>query len=174
MAWLSGERCGYNTDEWTNRHHPSGHFGRGADGIAERAHACTSGGVTYLFDRHSFALFRNSSDASTVSEDGAPLRLPSRLHLVTSTRRLSGYDVVRPLCSKAFGRLQHKAARDVDLVDALSRAEAAEEYDWEGLRRWLRQTSGPLSAIGALRLFAADEAAAKRLYVEVEMHDQRG
>ena len=35
------------------------------------------------------------------------------------------------------------------------------------LRCWLREVSGPLSAIGALRLFAACEAASERLHVEV-------
>ena len=78
--------------------------------------------------------------------------LPPQLHIVTSTRRRAGYATVRPVCSRIFGRMQHKASRDVELLDALRRPEAADRYDWEALRLWLREGTGPLSAIGALRL----------------------
>ena len=64
--------------------------------------------------------------------------------------------------------MQHKAARDVKLIDALCRKEAADAYNWEALRVWLREQMGPLSAIGALRLFAEHEAAAAQLHVEAE------
>jgi len=171
MAWLSGESGRYNANEWVNRYYPSGHFGLAADGVTERAHACTnSDGSRYLFDRASFVRFRTSDGGrldSVAASGAATAALPPCLHIVTSTRRREGYDTVRPLSSKAFGKLQHKAARDLDLLDALLRDDAAEAYDWEGLRRWLREASGSLSAIGALRLFAASETAGDRLHVEV-------
>ena len=166
MAWLSGERDRYQPDEWTNRFYPTGHFGLAADGVTERAHACTNNGGSYLFDRASFAAFRSGSEGHGATE-ASGIVLPSRLHIITSTRRRAGYETVRPLSSKAFGKLQHKAARDIYLLDALQREEAADAYEWEGLRRWLREASGPLSAVGALRIFAADEAAAQRLHVEI-------
>ena len=170
MAWLSGEAGRYNADEWANRYYPTGHFGLAADGVTERAHACTSNGGHYLFDRASFVRFRSGSAeraAATAAAAAATPALPPCLHLVTSTRRREGYDTVRPLNSKAFGKLQHRAARDLDLLDALTREEAAEAFDWEGLRRWLREASGPLSGVGALRLFEATEAASERLHVEL-------
>ena len=163
MAWLSGERGGYDPAEWTNRNYPCGHFGLDADGTTERVHACTSGGVTYLFDRRSFANFCGGAE----SRIGQPT-LPQRLHIVTSTRRRAGYDTVRPVCSRVFGRMQHKASRDIELLGALRSHEAAEQYDWEALRLWLREGTASLSAVGALRLFAADAAAAERLHVEVD------
>ena len=61
--------------------------------------------------------------------------------------------------------MQHKASRDLELIDALRSREAAGQYDWEGLRLWLREGAGSLSAVGALRLFEADAAAAERLHV---------
>ena len=94
MAWLSGETSRYDPEEWTNRHYPCGHFGLAADGATERTHACTSRGITYLFDRRSFANFRDGGD----THQGQP-ELPRRLHIVTSTRRRAGYDTVRPVCS---------------------------------------------------------------------------
>ena len=63
--------------------------------------------------------------------------------------------------------MQHKASRDLELIDALRSREAAGQYDWEGLRLWLREGAGSLSAVGALRLFEADAAAAERLHVVV-------
>ena len=159
MSWLSGDRSGYDPSEWVNKHHPLGHFGLAADGVTERAHALTSQGVTYLFDRASFSEFRPSGEQA--AQPGS--RLPSRLHIVTSARRRA----VRPVCSKVFARLQHKAARDVALVGALVCPEAADAYDWEGLREWLRGMSGPLSPYGALALFDEDAAAAERLHVEL-------
>jgi len=113
--------------------------------------------VTYLFDRQSFASFRDGRQEPRV--------LPPRLHIVTSTRRRPGYATVRPVCSRIFGRMQHKASRDLQLIDALRSREAASQYDWEGLRLWLREGAGSLSAVGALRLFEADAAAAERLHV---------
>jgi hypothetical protein len=164
MAWLCGEEDRYDPAEWANRFHPLGHFGVGADGRTLTAHASTFNGVTYLFDRQSFAAFRSGGAGGA---GGAP-SLPPCLHLVTSRRRRAGdIAVVRPLCSRAFGRLQHKACRDVELLRALLDAAAADEYDWQGLCSWLRQTSGPLSAAAALQLFGADPAAANRLHVEV-------
>lgn len=162
MAWLSGERGGYDPAEWTNRNYPCGHFGLDADGTTERVHACTSGGVTYLFDRRSFANFCGGAGGHS----GQPT-LPHRLHIVTSTRRRAGYDTVRPVCSRVFGRMQHKASRDIELLGALRSHDAAEQYDWEALRLWLREGTASLSAVGALRLFAADAAAVERLHVEV-------
>lgn len=159
MAWLGGERGRYDPEEWTNRHYPCGHFGLAADGTTERAHACTSRGVTYLFDRQSFASFSDGHREQPA--------LPQRLHIVTSTRRRAGYATVRPVCSRIFGRIQHKASRNLELVDALRSHEAANQYDWEGLRVWLREGTSSLSAVGALRLFEADAAAAERLHVEV-------
>ena len=68
-----------------------------------------------------------------------------------------------------------EACRDVELLRALLDTAAADEYDWQGLCRWLRETSGPLSAAAALRLFGADPAAAKRLHVEVpEREEEEG
>ena len=162
MAWLGGERSRYDPEEWTNRHYPCGHFALAEDGETERVHACTSRGVTYLFDRQSFASFRERD-----GRHEQPAALPPRLHVVTSTRRRAGYATVRPVCSKTFGRMQHKASRDLELLDALRSHEAAERYDWETLRVWLREGTSPLSPIGALRLFAADAAAAERLHVKV-------
>ena len=63
--------------------------------------------------------------------------------------------------------MQYKASRDVELLDALRSREAADRYDWEGLRVWLKEGTGSLSPLGGLRLFAADAAAAERLHVEV-------
>ena len=159
MAWLSGERGRYDPAEWTNRHYPCGHFGLAADGTTERAHACTSRGVTYLFDRQSFASFSDGRQEQPA--------LPQRLHIVTSARRPAGYATVRPVCSRIFGRVQHKASRNLELIDALRSHEAADQYDWEGLRVWLKEGTSSLSAVGALRLFEADAAAAERLHVEV-------
>lgn len=168
MAWLSGERGGYDPEQWTNRNYPCGHFGLAADGTTESVHACTSQGVTYLFDRRSFASFSGGGGGHR----GQPT-LPQRLHIVTSTRRREGYDTIRPVCSRVFGRMQHKASRDVELLGALRSHEAAEQYDWEGLRLWLREGTASLSPVGALRLFAADEAAAARLHVEVYDEQQQ-
>jgi hypothetical protein len=158
MAWLSGEKGRYDSAEWTNRHYPCGHFGLAADGT-ERAHAYTSRGVTYLFDRQSFASFSDGHQEQPA--------LPQRLHIVTSARRPAGYATVRPVCSRIFGRIQHKASRDLELIDALRSHEAANRYDWEGLRVWLKEGTSSLSAVGALRLYEADAAAAERLHVEV-------
>ena len=188
MAWLAGDTHTYDAEEWVNKHHPSGHFGVGADGKTLRAHALAKDGITYLFDRESFALFRmaesvargpgsldvtaQTDESSTRDQRTQPRQqpslpppdsiLPPRLHVVTSNRRL------RPLPSRAYNRVQHKAARDVKLIDALCRKEAADAYNWEALRVWLREQMGPLSAIGALRLFAEHEAAAAQLHVEAE------
>ena len=165
LAWLSGEREAYVADEWANKFYPSGHFGVEEDGVTECTHACKRDGVTYVFDRRSFARFRRGSDTL-----GRGRWLHPRLHLVTSARRRAGdatHGTLRRLCSRAHGRLQHRAARDLGLLDALLHAEAADAYDWETLRCWLREAAGPLSPYGALQLFAADEAAAERLHVQV-------
>jgi len=45
--------------------------------------------------------------------------------------------------------------------------QAADEYDWEALRSWLRGISPPLSALAALQLFAQSAEACSRLHVEV-------
>ena len=176
MSWLSGERSSYKAEDWTNRFHPTGHFGLAADGVTERSHTHTAQGVQYLFDRSSFRLFGGGAEAAAAADSEAStrggagglwgMRVHPRLHLVTSTRRRAGQSTLRPISSKVNGYVQHRAARDLALVDALLRPEAAAAYDWEALRSGLRAMSGPLSPLGALQLFAADEAAAERLHVE--------
>lgn len=106
----------YNAAQWTNRFHPTGHFGLAADGTT----AVVVRHGQYAFDQRSFECFRRPLKSV---RGGAAL--PPRLHIVTSNRRMGGGDTLRPLPSGVFGQLQRKAARDLPLVAALLDAKAA-------------------------------------------------
>lgn len=164
LAWLAGMREEYNAAQWTNRFHPTGHFGLAADGTT----AVVVRHGQYAFDQRSFECFRRPLKSV---RGGAAL--PPRLHIVTSNRRMGGGDTLRPLPSGVFGQLQRKAARDLPLVAALLDAKAADEYNWEALRSWLSGISPPLSAFAALNLFAQSAEACSRLHVEVVNDDGR-
>ena len=171
MAWLAGVREAYEPECWINKIHPSGHFGvqLSGDREAELKHChTTSDGDVYVFDQRSFRAFREDARRCGAGGGGdGGVTLPSRLHIVTSSRRAAGSDTLRPLPSKPFGKLQKKAARDLALLEALMRQDAADSYDWDGLLDWVGELKGRLSAYEALQLFAADASTASRLHVEV-------
>jgi hypothetical protein len=133
LAWLTGERGGYDAAAYRTRTFPAGHFDRPAP------HA--QGGRTYRFDAASFRRFER--DART----GRYLR---GLCFVVKDRPLVGVGTPQ------LGRVMHRVASDPDF-DLHSEAVLRRYH------AWFRSMSEPLPTRDVLELYAADDSLARQI-----------
>ena len=133
LAWLTGERGGYDPAAMRTRAFPSGHFDRPAHHEQD--------GQRFRITRDSFRRF---------GRDPASGLFLARLHLVTRPGTLWG------LGSRELARLAHRASADEEW------APESDGY-LSGLLRWCRSLAHPLESPDVLRLYARSEALARHV-----------